>query len=74
MTREELLKELANAMNRDEAISEDMLLDDIAEWDSLAKMCVITFFEDTFNKDLTLDEISQMTIVSDLIKKAGNID
>ena len=74
MTKEELLKELANAMNRKNAISEDMVLDDIDEWDSLSRMCVITFFEDNFNKELTLEDLSKMTTVADLVKQAENVN
>ncbi|EGW5883535.1 hypothetical protein JLA80_001718 [Campylobacter jejuni] len=41
MTKTEFLEELKEAMHRDEDLNEDMLLDDIDEWDSLAFVSVV---------------------------------
>ena len=71
MTKDEFLRELTATMNRDEAISENMLLDDIPEWDSLAKMCAVTLFEDAFGKEVNIEEIEKMVSVNDLLEKAG---
>lgn len=41
MTKTEFLEELKETMHRDEDLSEDMLLDDIDEWDSLAFVSIM---------------------------------
>ena len=44
MTRKEFLEKLQDVLERDEEITEDMVLADMEEWDSLAAMAVMAFF------------------------------
>ena len=70
VNKDEFLKEFAVAINRDDPITEDMVLKDLSEWDSLGIMCVVTMFEDTYGKSLTFNEISQYKTVKDLMNLA----
>lgn len=70
MNKEDFLKELASVMNRSAAITEEMNLADIPEWDSLASMSVVSIFEEKLNKEINLEDIEKMTTVADLIKAA----
>ncbi|AJC88225.1 acyl carrier protein [Campylobacter insulaenigrae] len=70
MTKEELLKELADVMHMDEALSEDMILDDIDEWDSLAFVSIMVFFKNTLNIQIDAQALKQCEKVSDLLALA----
>lgn len=71
MNKDEFLREFSVAINRDDPVTEDMLLKDLPEWDSLGIMCVVTMFEDVYKRSLTFEEISKYETVKDLIKLAG---
>ncbi|WP_291949961.1 acyl carrier protein [Campylobacter sp.] len=70
MTKEELLKELADVMHMDEALKEDMILDDIDEWDSLAFVSIMVFFKNTLNIQIDAQALKQCEKVSDLLTLA----
>ncbi|MCR6570883.1 acyl carrier protein [Campylobacter insulaenigrae] len=70
MTKEELLKELADVMHMDEALNEDMILDDIDEWDSLAFVSIMVFFKNTLNIQIDAQALKQCEKVSDLLALA----
>lgn len=71
MTKVEFIKKLQDILETDTELSEDIVLDNIAEWDSLSMMAVMAFFYKTFSISLIPDEVKEMTTVGDLIKKAG---
>ncbi|MCR6591397.1 acyl carrier protein [Campylobacter insulaenigrae] len=70
MTKEELLKELADVMHMDEALNKDMILDDIDEWDSLAFVSIMVFFKNTLNIQIDAQALKQCEKVSDLLALA----
>ena len=71
MNKQEFLEELKIAINKDDELKENMVLNDLAEWDSLSKMCTITLFADKLNIPITIEELKDFETVDDLIKKAG---
>lgn len=70
MTRNEFLEELKEAMHRDEGLDENMLLDDIDEWDSLAFVSIMVLFKNLFDMKITGDDLKKCQKVSDLIALA----
>ncbi|ECR6749888.1 acyl carrier protein [Campylobacter coli] len=70
MTKTEFLEELKEAMHRYEDLNEDMLLDDIDEWDSLAFVSIMVLFKNLFEMKITGEELKNCQKVSDLINLA----
>ena len=71
MNKEEFLNELKIAINTDRDLHEDVVLDELHEWDSLAVMCTISMFIDKFDIGIDFDEIKNFKTVKDLMNKAG---
>ena len=65
MTKEEFLEELKTITGTVGKITEQTLLADIPEWDSLAAMSTVSLFEEKLGKEIDLATIEQMTSVSD---------
>lgn len=70
MNKEEFLNELKIAINTDNELNENTILNDIAEWDSLAVMCTVTLFAEQLNTPITFEEIKNLKTIKDLINKA----
>ena len=70
MTKEELLKQIQEAMHMDEPLSEDMILDDIDEWDSLAFVSIMVLFKNALGKQINGDDLKKCEKVSDLLALA----
>lgn len=71
MTKTEFLINLQDVLETDMELTEDMSLGDIEEWDSLSMMAVMAFFNKSLSISLLPAEIKKMTIVGELVKKAG---
>lgn len=69
MTTQELLEQIKDAIQRDEALSLDMSLEDIEEWDSLAIISLITLY-DSFGIKLSGNTLRECKNISDLIALA----
>lgn len=70
MTRQEFLTHLADAMQRDEALSPDMQLDSIEEWDSLAAISLLALYDSLFQISLSGNTLKNCKSVADLITLA----
>lgn len=70
MTKNEFLEELKEAMHRDEDLSEDMILDDIDEWDSLAFVSIMVFFKNKIGIKITAEDLKQCEKINDLLNLA----
>ena len=53
------------------SITEETLIDDIEEWDSLAHVMIIGELEAKLNISIPLDDAIEITSVRELLKKAG---
>ena len=72
MNKDEFLAELQDVLQREDDCHIDDKLDDYEEWDSLSKMAVMAFYNKNFSIKISLDELSNLKTVSDLIKLAGD--
>ncbi len=70
MTTQEFLTHLSDAMQRDEALSPEMSLDSLEEWDSLAIISLISLYEHLFHISLTSNALKECKIVADLLALA----
>lgn len=68
MTEREKLAMLEEMMELDEgALKADTLLEDVEEYDSMAKLSLIVLMEDEFNVKLTGAMIKELASVSDIL-------
>lgn len=72
MTKQELLDSIADALQRDEALSEDMLLENIEEYDSLGIISLITLY-DSFGISISGNDLRQCKSIKDLLHLAKDV-
>jgi acyl carrier protein len=70
ITKEEFITEMKDAMDIESDISDDMVLADIDEWDSLAMLNVLAIFHDN-DVDIEVEDLEECTKVSDILARAG---
>ena len=71
MTKSEFLEAFQDVLQRDDPVTEDMVLAELDEWDSLSKMATMAYFKGHFGVAITLDTLGKLEKVSDLINLAG---
>ena len=75
MKKETFLSEISEILLLENPCNEDEILNDFEEWDSLAKMSVMTFFNNNWGISFTMNDMNNLVTVKDLINMAGdNID
>lgn len=68
MSNEEKLAMLEEAFDMDEgSLAADMLLADIEEFDSIAKLSLIVLMDDEFGKTIKSDDIKALETVQDIL-------
>lgn len=67
MNTVDFLIELEDILQREEPCKAEDTLEDYEEWDSLSKMAVMAYYDKTFGIKLSLNEISELKTVEDLI-------
>lgn len=67
MTQVELLTHIQDALQRDEALTLEMNLQDIEEWDSLAIVSLISLYDTYFGISVTGNTLRDCQKVSDLV-------
>ena len=72
MTKDEFLVAFQDVLQRDESVTENDILADMDEWDSLSKMATMAYFKGHFGVAITLDTLGKLEKVSDLIALAGD--
>ncbi len=65
----ELLEEMFEM--EEESLKEDMMLDDIPEWDSMSKLYLVTYVKKNLKRRLTVDEIKKFETVKDICEYLG---
>ncbi|MCR4754942.1 MAG: acyl carrier protein [Lachnospiraceae bacterium] len=69
MSEKEKLNLLEETIEADEnSLHADMLLSDVEEYDSMAKLAIIVMFEDEFGKKVTGEMIRGFKTVSDILQ------
>ncbi len=72
MDLEKKLELLEEVMELDEGtLKADMVLDDIVEYNSMAKLSLIVLMSDEFDKKLTNDQIKGFVTVQDILDYMG---
>ncbi|MBE6391589.1 MAG: acyl carrier protein [Lentisphaerae bacterium] len=71
MNRDEFLIKLADILQVEEEIKAETILDDLEEWDSLAKISTTAFFSNELGVKLSFSDFDSFKTVEDLMKKAG---
>lgn len=66
MTLEEKIKLIEEILDTEEAITEDSVLDEIEEWDSMTKLALSACFKKQFNRVLSLGELVSLKTVGDI--------
>jgi acyl carrier protein len=68
MTDKEKIRLIEDALELEEnSLTEETLLADIPEYDSMAKLTLIVLFDDEFSKKLTGEQIKTFKTVKDII-------
>lgn len=68
MTKNDFLEELQEMMQLDDTIAEDADLRGYEEWDSLAFMVLITFFDKNFGQRISFEDLGFCETPLDLIE------
>lgn len=72
MTTEEKIELIEELMDLDEGtLTEDSILGDFEEWDSLSKLSLMAEVKKQFGKKLTADEIKAFVTVRDIVDYMG---
>ncbi len=71
MLQSVFLEELRDLLQRDDPIHPDMELRDMSEWDSLAIMSCMAYFDKQFSIKTKIAEYKTLRTISDLIALAG---
>lgn len=71
MTRQEFLTNLQDMLQCDQVLEAETVLTDMEEWDSLAFMVLIAFFDKNFGKRITFDMLKPCRTPEDLVALSG---
>lgn len=72
MTNEEKIRLLEDAFEQDEnTLTEETILSDIPEYDSMAKLTLIVLCDDEFDKKLSGEQINAFKTVKDILDFMG---
>ena len=71
MTKEEFLAEMQDVLQTEVALTADTDLADLAEWDSLAMMATMVFFDKKLGVKVGIRDFKAMNTMADLMAKAG---
>lgn len=75
MKKSEFLVALEDILQTEDNIELTQKLTELDEWDSLSKMAVMAYYKKNFGVEITLNDLKDIKLVSDLFKLAGeNID
>lgn len=69
MTKKEKLNLIEESLELDEnTLTEETVLDDLVEYDSMGKLSLIVLSDEEFNKKLTGEQIDEFKTVGDILK------
>lgn len=71
MMHEEFLEKFQDVLQTEEPLGMDTVLEDLAEWDSLARMATVAFLDSDFGVPATFEDFTAMKTVADVARKAG---
>ena len=68
MKRFDFLKEIIDSIEIEEEINENMVLDDIEEWDSLAAVTTLALFKQKLGLNIGAQDVKKCQTVKDLLE------
>lgn len=72
MSLKEKLEILEEILEMDEeSLKEDMVLEDIEEWDSMSKLYLVTYVKKNMKKRLTVEQIKEFVTIKDICDYLG---
>ena len=71
MTKDEFLVQMQDVLQTDDNLTAETVLDDLAEWDSLAMMATMAFLDKDFGVKVGIKDFMEMNTIADLMAKAG---
>ena len=71
MNKKDFLSDLEDILQREESCEENDILKNYEEWDSLAQMALVAYFDKNFNKKLSMNDFEKLKTVADLMKLTG---
>lgn len=74
MTKTELINGIKEVLGTSVDLSNDTVLEDIPEWDSLAIMSMVTYLASNCGKMLSFSEIKEFKTVDDILNAAGGCE
>lgn len=72
MTKSEFLTELQEMLQIDSSLQGDTSLEDLEEWDSMAVMILIAFYDRMFGFKFQYDDVQSCKTPDDLVRLAGD--
>lgn len=72
MTRNDLVREIESILQRKEPLSEDTEIKNIREWDSLAAVSIIAFFDEKFSVNFDDDAFGKLKTIKDVLDVVGD--
>lgn len=71
MEKEQIVAGLKDLLETETDLSEETVLDDIEEWDSLASISVLAFFKQKMGLKIEAQALKNCKTVGDILKLAG---
>lgn len=71
MTKEEFLEQMQDVLQTDVQLTNETVLDELDEWDSLAIMATMAFLDKNFGVKSTIKDYREMKTIGDIAVKAG---
>lgn len=71
MNNEEFISEISEILQTDEKLTFETELETLDGWDSLARITLMVFLQNNFDKQVTLTELNALKTIEDIAKKAG---
>lgn len=71
MTQAEFCEEMQEVLQTDAELTPETVLGDLEEWDSLAMMATMAFFDKSFGIKVGLKDFREAKTIGDLMAKAG---
>jgi len=71
MTKEEFLEKMQDVLQTDAQLTNETVLEELDEWDSLAMMATMAFLDKNFGVKTSIKDFREMNTVGDIAAKAG---
>ena len=62
---------MQDVLQTDDTLTAEIVLEDLAEWDSLSMMATMAFLDKNFGIKVGLKDFKDMSTMADLMAKAG---